>query len=132
MHLGLRPFTMCIALAMALVTNISVLIQNYSNVSGSYLTFKRCISNGYGLFVSKRSVWQICLQKPYFLNLFLQGVQANLVLKHVFGHRPCPIAYSAFKSVLIITNFSILLSKHFNQCYNFVLLRALACFVLKT
>ena len=67
-----------------------------------------------------------------FLNLFLQGVQANLVLKHVFGHRPCPIAYSAFKSVLIITNFSILLSKHFNQCYNFVLLRALACFVLKT
>ena len=39
--------------------------------------------------------------------IILQGVWANLVFKHASGHRPCPIACSAFKSLLIITNLSI-------------------------
>ena len=67
-----------------------------------------CIGNGYALFAYKTSVWQFCLQ-----NHFTRCIGHILAFKHMSGHRPCPIACTAFKSVLIITNFSILLSKHF-------------------
>ena len=105
MCLGLRPFTMCLALAVALLTNISVLIQNYFNVSGSYLTFK----------VYKQWLWPFCFQNNVFSYsiylllcvTFYKVYRPIWSLKHASGHRPCPIACSAFKSVLIITNLSV-------------------------
>ena len=67
-----------------------------------------CISNGYGLFASKTSLWQFCLQ-----NHFTRCIGHILAFKHASGHRPCPIACTAFKVVPIITNFSIFAIKTF-------------------
>ena len=96
------------------LTNISVFnasICYFGNISMHVwviFDLQMCISNGYGLFASKTSIWQFCLQ-----NHFTRCIGHILAFKHASGHRHCPIACTAFKSVPIITNFSILLSKHF-------------------
>ena len=117
MCLGLRPFTMCIALAMALPTNISVSMQIFVTL----VTFQcvwvifdlqMCISNDYGLFASKTSIWQFCLQ-----NHFTRCIGHILAFKPASGHRPCPIACTAFKGVPIITHFTIF-------CYQNILFKS--------
>ena len=102
MHLGLRPFTMCMALATAFAHKHQCFQYKLFQCIWVIFDLQMCISNGCGFFASKTSIWY-----KFAYKIILQDVWANLVFKHASGHRPCPIACSAFKSVPIITNFSI-------------------------
>ena len=112
-RLGLRPFTMCIALAMAFAHKYQCFQYKITSMHLGHIW----PSNMY-----KQWLWPFGFQNNVFSYsiylllcvTFYKVYRPIWSLKHVSGHRPCPIACSAFKSVLIITNFSILLSKHFN------------------
>ena len=104
---------MCIALAMAFALKYQCFTIKYklSPYVQVILDHSKCISNGYGLFASKN---KHLANLPTKIHIFLIYIvykvyRPNLVLINAFGHRPCPTAYSVFKSVQIITNFSILL-----------------------
>ena len=80
MHLGLRPFTMCIALAMAFAQTSLFYYKIYiTPMRPGLLDHSKCVSNGYGLLASKNK----CLGKFAYKNpIFLYKVyRPILVLK---------------------------------------------------
>ena len=78
MRLGLRPFTMCIALAMAFAHKYQCFNIKYklSPCIQVILDHSKCISNGYGLFASKKNkhLANLPTKSIFFYLYFLQGV----------------------------------------------------------
>ena len=73
MHLGLRPFTMCIALAMAFALKYQCFTIKYklSPCVQVILDHSKCVSNGYGLLASKN---KHLANLPTKIHIFIQGV----------------------------------------------------------